>query len=118
MRPDQDSLNQVELVLALENELGVGEVGGFPPDEAAALQRIVCWPYHVLWGAPEPQPDWPATVRVVGEDGRRVLFLTGRGNHIGVGCRDANGTIDAIRVYPSLRRALFAFARLECEAQE
>jgi hypothetical protein len=69
-------------------------------------------------GSPNPAKanggcHWPATVRVVGEDGRRVLFLTGRDSRIGVGCRGANGAIDAMRVYPSLQRALFAFVKSE-----
>jgi hypothetical protein len=110
----RDSLAQVELVMALEIELGSEAVAALPPDQAALLHGIVCWPRELPWMPPEPGVDWPATVRVVGERDCRVLFLTGRVDRIGVGCRNTDGRIDAARLYPSLQRALFAFARLEC----
>jgi hypothetical protein len=114
----RDPLHQAELVMALENELGTDAVGDLTAEAAAMLQAIVCWPYELRWAAPEPESTWPATVRVIGEDGRRVLFLTGRSSRIGVGCRGVEGVISAVRVYPSLPRALFAFARHACPSPD
>jgi hypothetical protein len=114
--PGRDSLDQVELVMLLEEEFGfdVGELGA---DRADLLLEIACLPYEARWAAPEPRAAWPTTVRVVGADRRRVLFATGRGMQVGVGCRGTDDVIDAVRVYPSLQRALFAFERRECPSR-
>jgi hypothetical protein len=116
MRPDfgVDSLDQIELAMALEEEFGIEIVGGFGEDEATLILRIACRPYALRWIAPEPRDGWPAIVRVIGEDRRRVLCSTDHRGYFGVGCRGLDGIVDAVRVYPSLQRALFAFARHEC----
>ncbi len=116
--PGRDSLDQVELVMLLEEEFGIDDAAGLGADGGRLLLDIACQPYEARWTAPEPQIAWPTTVRIVGEDGRRALFPTGRGRRVGVGCRRADGMIDAARVYPSLQRALFAFARHECPSPD
>jgi hypothetical protein len=110
--PGRDSLDQVELIMLLEEEFGVDatELGA----DGAELLDIACQPYEARWAAPETRTSWPTKVRVVGEDRRRVLFTAGR--EVCVGCRRPDGVIDAVRVYPSLQRALFAFARHECHS--
>jgi hypothetical protein len=114
--PGRDSLDQVELVMLLEEEFGI-DVGELGADRTDLLLEIACLPYEARWAAPEPRAAWPTTVRVVGEDRRRVLFTTGRGTQVGVGCRGADGVIDAVRVYPSVERALFTFERQECPSR-
>lgn len=112
--PGRDSLCQVELVTLLEEEFGIDDVAELGVDGADLLLDIACQPYQADWAGPEPRTAWPTMVRVVGEDRERVLFATGRGSWVGVGCRSTDGTIDASRVYLSLQRALFTFARHGC----
>jgi len=82
--------------------------------EAALLLEIACPPYQAHWLAPEPRDAWPSAVRVFGERDRTVLFVIDSLRQVGIGCRRADGVIDDVRVYPSLRRVLFAFARHVC----
>jgi hypothetical protein len=112
MRDDfnPDSLDTVELIMALEGiDMDLSEL---EEAELSLLLRVQCDAYDARWIPLEAQGSWPATVRVFGQDGQRVLFAVAR--RVGVGCRNASGVVDAVRLYPSLERALFAFARHEC----
>jgi hypothetical protein len=107
---DADSLDTVELIMALE-EIDM-DLSEFEEAELSLLLRIQCGAYDACWIPPEAQGSWPATVRIFGQDGQRVLFAVAR--RVGVGCRKASGLVDAARLYPSLQRALFAFSRHDC----
>ena len=120
MRPnsDWDSLDMVELAMDLEEkgvvldeEIDLTELSSA---EGALLLEIACPPYHARWLAPEPEEGWPSTVRVLGERDRTVLFAVDEYEGFGVGCAGTNGVIDDARIYPSLRRALFAVTRQLC----
>src|SRR5262245_28352231 len=103
-KPDWDSLEVVEFVMALEEEgveldMEIEDLAEPHSPEAASLLEIACPPYEAHWLAPEPKDAWPSAVRVFGERDRSVLFVIDGHSQVGVGCRRADGVIDDARIY-------------------
>jgi hypothetical protein len=106
-----DSLDTVELVMALEDEGGLVDLS---EPQLALLKRISCSPRNFAWVPPDQSGAWAEKVRVIGRDGRKVLFHAGLPKAYGVGCMLPDKIIRGARVYPSLSRAMFAFSSHQC----
>jgi hypothetical protein len=108
-----DSLDTVELAMALEELEEGGSDLELSTSESEAMEQLLCSPCRLSWSPPDDSAAWPEKVLVFGRQDLRVLFHAGLPNAFGVGCL-SNNVVFKSCVYPSLSRALFAFRSHTC----
>jgi hypothetical protein len=111
-KPELNSLDTVELVMAFEEEFGTEIPDDLPLD--GDMARLLLEGLLNSFEAPWQQADAPQStivVRVIAQSGKQTLFAMPDRVRFGVGRLDPQGFIVDAQVYPSLKRALFTFVR-------
>ena len=101
-----DSLESVELALALEEELGNEALDA---QEKALLNAIHCKARRSRIEMHEMGNQALCEVIVIGQSDSRVLFVEAGLKRFGVGQEHSDGIIRNFSFYHSLQRALFPF---------